>query len=43
MAFLKKHKMFIAGLLVGYIISRQAGARIEAQLKQATTSLTPAK
>lgn len=41
MNFLKKHKTLITGLVIGYFISRQFGARLEMQLKTATASLSP--
>lgn len=41
MNFLKKHKTLLTGLLIGYFISRQFGARIETQLRTATASFTP--
>lgn len=41
MNFIRKHKTLLTGILIGYLISRQFGARIETQLRQATASFTP--
>lgn len=41
MNFLKKHKTLLTGIIIGYFISRQFGARIETQLRTATAGFTP--
>ena len=41
MNFIRKHKTLLTGIVIGYLISRQFGARIETQLRQATASITP--
>lgn len=41
MNFIKKHQKLLLGVLIGYVISRQFGARIEMQVRQATASFQP--
>ena len=35
-SFIAKHKKLLLGIAIGYLLSRQFGARIETQLRQVT-------
>lgn len=42
-AFFTRHKKLLLGIAIGYLLSRQFGARIETQLRTATAGFTPSK